>query len=110
MVPHSVSIDAYAFSCQGEGLIRSKHRLSPYAPVSTRVMLVRAEGGLRCESSKRIQTGEAILSPLFPIQPIENAPVAAPRSGRARERKITHIYPNFLFLGLKGTPSFPPVI
>jgi hypothetical protein len=23
---------------------------------------------------------------------------------------ITHIYPNFLFLGRKGTPSFPPVI
>ena len=55
-------------------------------------------------------SGEPILSPLFPIQPIDNAPVAGVGPCPARQCKITHIYPNFLFLGRQGTPSFPPVI
>ena len=62
------------------------------------------------ESSKRVQSGEPTLSPLFPIQAIDNAPVAGVRPDCLRRKSITHIYPNFLFHGLKGTPSFPPVI
>ena len=44
-----------------------------------------------------------------PRSPFEHA-VCRSVSERRPEKLITHIYPNFLFHGRKGSPSFPPVI
>src|ERR1017187_9876093 len=44
---------------------------------------------------KRVAFEEPILSPLFPTQPIENAPVAVLRPSQARQCKFTNPYPNF---------------
>jgi hypothetical protein len=53
--------------------------------------------------------GEPTPSPLFAMYPLENTPVAEPRASQVFRFRITHIYPNFLIFGRKGTPSFPPV-
>ena len=50
----------------------------------------------------------AILSSSFPTQTIHTAQLAPSGKGQVHQSRITRPYPNFLFLGRKGTPSFPP--
>jgi hypothetical protein len=52
----------------------------------------------------------AKLFPLFLTQPFEDTPFAAVMPSCERLHRITHPYPNFLFHGREGTPSFPPVL
>jgi hypothetical protein len=52
----------------------------------------------------------AKISRFFSTQPFDDTPFAALMLTCERPNRITRLYPNFLFLGHWGTPSFPPVL
>ena len=70
----------------------------------------RFERGSVCDMKVRnvSRVGSHSKSRLFNT-PLENTPVPARCATSCLKSEIPKAYPNFLFHGMRGTPSFPPV-
>ena len=73
------------------------------------IALINAKPGSHERRLELADIWGANLSPLFSTNVLDSAEFTVPVNG-LHQLRITRPYPNFLFFGLGGTPSFTPVV